>query len=39
VSEKITAHQTTLLTAADLARRPRAVRLRDSASRLLLPYL
>jgi cardiolipin synthase A/B len=39
VSEKITAHQTTLLTAADLARRSRAVRLRDSASRLLLPYL
>ncbi len=39
VSAKITAHQTVLLTAADLARRSWATSTRDRASRLLMPYL
>ena len=39
VSAKITAHQTVLLTAADLAKRSWAASTRDRASRLLMPYL
>jgi cardiolipin synthase len=39
VSAKIAAHQTVLLTAAELARRSWAERTRDQAARLLMPYL
>jgi cardiolipin synthase A/B len=39
VSAKIAAHQTVLLTAADLAGRSWAARTRDQLSRLLMPYL
>ena len=39
VSAKIAANQTARLTAADLGQRPRPIRLRDNAARLLLPYL
>jgi cardiolipin synthase A/B len=39
VSAKITAHQTSRVSAAALGKRSLAIRLRDQAARLLLPYL
>ena len=39
VSAEISAHQGTRITTADLGRRSAPVRLRDSAARLMLPYL
>jgi cardiolipin synthase A/B len=39
MSAKISAHQITRITTADLDKRSSATRLRDSAARLLLPYL